>query len=150
MIDAVSLILRRTPGLLRDFNVLLVGSDRRIQCADHLDEVNLITVITSNGACIRAIPGVQNMPETPPNFATDTEDLRRKILLSDNSWKDLLTLKSEWASCTQELIQTVCQNERHDIPTSHSCLRLSNWIWEDALILMSETTSEDWYVVCEE
>jgi hypothetical protein len=98
---------------LRDFNVLLTGHNRRIECAGHLKEVSLITVITPSDARIHTISEMQNVPGVPPYHITNTHDLRRLFGSSKTRQQDLLDLKSEWAGCTQELVQTVCLASAH-------------------------------------
>ena len=112
MIETVSGILSKYPKLLRDFNILLVDHDRRIECASHVQEISLITVITSSGARIHAIPGARNMLDSSDHIV-NTEGLRGIFYSSNDRWKDLLGLKSEWAGCTQELVQTVRQTKEH-------------------------------------
>ena len=108
VIEEVSMILRNMPGLLRDFNVLLANYDRRIECATHAEGVHLITVVASSETRIQTIPRTENVSTFPSNHVVSTAQLRRMFSSSEAVRKELVELKSEWASCVEELIQTVC------------------------------------------
>ena len=101
MIYDVSRILKSKPKLLYNFNTLLPDG-HRIECLTGVDEVQLITVIISDRAWIQGTSELDL-----DNHVTNTDQLR-ECLSSDDGMEKLTSLKSEWASCILQLLQTVC------------------------------------------